>query len=133
MNVKTYLFLRLLIIISLAMIVSSSIILGNFFLPVVAMIAAMLFLWASKKKVKAILHDEFDYKVAGDSARYSIFIYTIISAVLGIYFMASRGQNQNYELLGSIFSYSACFLLILQSLIFKYLRSKNYKNIKNED
>lgn len=129
MQAKTFLFIRLLTAASLAMIVSVSITLGNYVLPLVAMTAAIVFLWTTKKKVQAVLEDELDYKVAGDASRYATTIYAILSAILGIYFMARRADNSAYELLGSVLCYSTCFLMILQSLLFKFLRNKNYGSV----
>ncbi|MFA5009389.1 MAG: DUF2178 domain-containing protein [Candidatus Paceibacterota bacterium] len=133
MQAKTFFFIRILTAIFLAMIVSVSITLGNFILPLVAMVTAIVFLWTTKKKVQAILEDELDYKIAGEASRLAVMIYAMLSAALGIYFIACRENNYIYEILGSVLCYSTCFLMILQSLIFKYLRNKNYQNIKNED
>lgn len=126
MQAKTFLFIRLLVAALLAMVVSVGITLGSYILPLIALIAAVVFLWATKKKVQAVLEDELDYKVAGDASRYAIIIYATLATILGIYFMARRAENPAYELLGSALCYSTCFLMILQSLLFKFLRKKNY-------
>ena len=126
MQAKTFLFIRILTTILLAMIVSVSIVSGNYILPVAAVIVAVVFLWSTKKKVNAILEDELDYRVGGEASRYAVFVYSILSALLGVYFVANRAVNPNYELLGQTLCYSTCFLMILQSLLFKFLRNKNY-------
>lgn len=133
MQAKTFLFIRLLTASLLAIIVSIGITLGNYILPLVAMITAIFLLWTTKKKVQAVLEDELDYKLAGDASRFAVIIYAMLCAILGIYFMACRAINPVYELLGSVLCYSTCFLMILQSMIFKYLKNKNYQKIKNED
>ncbi|MDD5568901.1 MAG: DUF2178 domain-containing protein [Candidatus Pacebacteria bacterium] len=133
MNEKTYTIIKLLTVMLLAITVSVSVVAGNYILPIIATLAALVLLWTTKKKVATVLEDELDYKVAGDAARYSIFIFSIGSVVLALYFMANRTQNSAFELLGSVFAYSASFLILLQSIIFKILRNKNYGSEKNDN
>ncbi|MFA5013251.1 MAG: DUF2178 domain-containing protein [Candidatus Paceibacterota bacterium] len=133
MNEKTYTFIKLLTAILLAATVSTSITIGNYIVPIIATLAAFVILWTMKKRVATVMEDELDYKVAGDAARYSITIFSIASVILAIYFMANKASNAGFELLGSTLAYSACFLIILQSVFFKFLRSKNYGTSKNDN
>ncbi len=126
MSEKTYKFAKIITAFLLAMIVSISITINSYIIPLIAVAAAMALMIGMKKNVKAVVADEMDYYIAGNAARLSITIYSITAMVLSVYFMAERGKNPIYELLGSIFAYSTCALIILQSLIFKLMRNRNY-------
>lgn len=75
MTAKKYLIIRLAVAAILAGIVSSSILTGNYILPIVAVAAFAAFLYTMKKKVKEVMIDERDFAIAGDAARYALNLY----------------------------------------------------------
>lgn len=133
MDIKTYAILRTIIVVLLAAIFSASVAANNYIIPFAAAIAAMAVLIPMKKKVQAVLEDERDYFLAGNAARYALSIYCVFGAIASLVLMANRNVNPEFELIGSLVAYSTCGLLILQSIIFKIMKNKNYANAKNDD
>jgi uncharacterized membrane protein len=133
MTKKSYSISRITIAIVLALICSISIEIQNYIIPAVAVITAMIVLMGMRKRVDTILADEMDYHIAGKAARYAINIYCVITAMLSLYFIAERAKDPVYELLSSIFSYSTCAVLGMNSLIFILLKNKKYARTENEN
>lgn len=125
MDKKTYLFFRLLVVALVAGIVSVSVVQGNYIVPMVVAITAALVIYAAKKRVKGVLADERDYQIAGSAARWSLNVYAAFAAVTSMILMAQRSANPIFEPVAQVFAYSACALLITQSLLFKYFQNKN--------
>ena len=124
MKQKTYKIVRILFAMLVAMICSISVVQGNYVLPLFVGITAAIALYAVKKRVSGVLADERDYRNAGDAARWSLNIYAVLAAIASMVLMASREVNSQFELAAQILAYSACGLLIAQSLLFKYFQEK---------
>jgi len=124
MTVKKYLYFKLVIATILSGVISSSIVRGNYILPIVALIASVGFIYFAKKRVEGVVEDERDYKIAGKAARYSISIFGAISGIIVIVLFSLRGNNPTFEIIGSTLAYAVCGLLITSSLIFKYYQNK---------
>ncbi len=122
MTAKRFLVYRLIAAALIGAIVSLSITLGNYILPVAAILTFILVLRALKKQVKEVLEDERDYEIAGKAARYALSVFSAMAAVVIIVLFARRGQNPLYEAIGSTLAYAICALLIFYSLIFKYFQ-----------
>lgn len=121
MSTKQYTICRLLITMMLAALVSISVVQGFVVLPIVSVLAAIALLWYCRARTKSILADERDYKISGQAARYAISVYAIPAALASVVFITLREQNSAYEIIGHVLAYSVCFLLLVQSFIFKYL------------
>lgn len=124
MNKKTFDRIRMATAAVLGGIVSISVAQGSYAIPLIATLTALVLMVAMKKKVTGAIDDERDYQVAGNAARWTISAFAILSALASIILMAQRNANPAYELLGSVFAYSACFVLILQSAFFYYFNQK---------
>ncbi|MFA5087295.1 MAG: DUF2178 domain-containing protein [Candidatus Paceibacterota bacterium] len=133
MDIKTYAVLRTIIVILLAAIFSASVAANNYIIPFVVAIAALAVLVTMKKKVQAVMEDERDYFLAGNAARYALSIYCIFGAIASLVLMANRNVNPEFELIGSLVAYSTCGLLILQGLIFKIMKNRNYGSPKDDN
>jgi uncharacterized membrane protein len=121
MNNKQFKIFRIILAMILAIIISQAIILENFILAIFAMIVAVVLMIFVRKKVKDIIADERDYKIAGSAARYAITGFSAV-AVGFMFFFMSQKQNPVYEAIGSTLAYSVCGLMLTYSLIFIYLR-----------
>lgn len=126
MNIKAYNRIRLLIAAALAAMVSFSVVRGNYILPLVAVAAALAVVLAMRRRVEGVINDERDYHIAGNAARWTISIYTILAATASIIFMAEKEANASFEILGSVLAYSACFLMLLNSALFYIFAGKNH-------
>jgi uncharacterized membrane protein len=103
----------------IAGVVSMSVVQGNYILPLIIAITAAVVLYIMKRQVTGVLADERDYLVAGKAARWASSIYAILAAAGSMVLMAMRAENPIYETIAQVLAYSACFLLIMQSILFK--------------
>ncbi len=126
MTLKQYKFWRLAIIILLSFSISISISLENYYLPLIFMLTALAGIYYCRKQVetKNIIADERDYKIAGNAARYTIFIYAWIGAILTFVLMAISGREGILYILSQYFAFSVCFLMLLNAFLFKHLSKK---------
>lgn len=105
--------------------ISISINYKNWYLAVLCILAALVLLIALKKRVKEVLYDERDYIIAGKAARLTISIYAMICAVLGIILYIIAKENLVLFGVSNTLLYSACFLIFLNSILFKIYEKKN--------
>lgn len=90
------------------------------------MFSAMAIMYYCRKQLKTedVLADERDYKIAGDAARYSIYIFGLFGAVTTFVLMALSEKQQNLYLVSQFFAFSVCFLLLLNAFLFKFLSKR---------
>ena len=127
MTLKQYQVCRLAIVIALAMSISISISLENYYLPLVFLLSSVAGLYYCRKQLKTekVLADERDYQVAGNAARYTIFIYGWVGAIGTFILMAMSGKNSFFYTLSQYLAFSVCFLMLLNAILFKYLSKRN--------
>jgi uncharacterized membrane protein len=126
MTTKQYKICRLAIIVVLSMSVSISINLGNYYLPVVFMLSGVAGMYYCRKQLKTeiVMADERDYHVAGNAARYTIYIYGWVGAVGTFVFMAISEKEGIFYVLSQYLAFSVCFLLLLNAFLFRYLSKR---------
>ncbi|MFA5387641.1 MAG: DUF2178 domain-containing protein [Candidatus Paceibacterota bacterium] len=124
MDIKNYNKIRLVIAAVLGGMVSFFVVQGNYLLPIIAAVAAFAVVLFMRRRVKGVINDERDYYIAGNASRWTISIYAILAAVSSMVFMALKSRNPSFEALGSFLAYSACFILILNSILFRYFSKK---------
>ncbi len=125
MDKKTFYYVRIVTAMVVAAVCSIAVAQGNYILPLIVGITAAIAIYSVKKRVTGVLEDERDYLVAGKAARWTLSIYTIAAAIASLVLMAMRQNGPSYELVAQMFAYSACFLLIAQSLIFRSFSRKS--------
>lgn len=125
MTARKFLIYRLISVMVMAGIISASISINNYILPIVAVITFSIFLYAMKKKVSEVLEDERDYEIAGKASRYAISIFGAVSGIIIIILFALRSRDQIYEVIGSVLAYAVCALLLAYSVLFKYFQRRN--------
>ncbi len=126
MTNKQYHYCRLVIVIILSASISISITMNNYYLPIVFTLSAMAGMYYCRKqlKTKAVLADERDYQVAGNAARYSIFIYGWIGAIGTFVLMAISEKQGVLYAISQYLAFSVCFLMLLNAILFKYLSKR---------
>jgi uncharacterized membrane protein len=99
---------------------------NNYYLPIVFTLSAMAGMYYCRKqlKTKAVLADERDYQVAGNAARYSIFIYGWIGAIGTFVLMAISEKQGVLYAISQYLAFSVCFLMLLNAILFKYLSKR---------
>lgn len=123
MTIKKFYVYRMVIAALLAAVMSISITINNYLLAIVSVITAVLIILMLKRNVSEVIADERDYELAGKSARYSMAIFAVMATIITFVLLLFRETNPLYETAASILAYSICGLMIINSIIFKYLRS----------
>jgi uncharacterized membrane protein len=124
MTAKKFLVLKIAVAIFISVAVSAAITAQQYFIPIPIVIIGATLLHISKKRVKDVMEDERDFEIAGKSARYSMNIFAFLAVGAVFMLLWLRNFNPYFDAVAATLSYSVCFLLILYSLIFKYLAVK---------
>lgn len=127
MTLKQYNIYRVIIGVILAMSVSMSIVLKNYYLPIVLVVIGRAVMYYLRKQLKTteVIADERDYKLAGDAARYTITVYGLIGTFGIFILMALSGGKEDFiYILSQYLAFSICFLFLLNVVLFKYLSRK---------
>lgn len=125
MTLKKYKTIKIVVAILVAILVVQSLALRNYLFPFIGIASAMLILFYLRGKLKnEVLEDERDYDVGGKSARSAIQTFSMIASVVMIVLYAKQDLNPLYLPIASTLAYSVCFLMILYSAIFGFLRRK---------
>jgi len=132
MTLEKYNKIRLAFVVVIAMIISQSIVLNNFVIPLSAVIIGSLALMLLRKRVTDIVADERDYALAGKSAFLALQIYSWISVVAMVAFYSLRDINPSYESIGMTLAFSTCILTIIYSLIFHFYNGISFSKNKNK-
>lgn len=125
MTKKMFSICRIIAVIIVSIVVSIFINLGNWYVPVAAIMASWIFLYTTRGKVKEVMADERDYAIAGKASSWAMKIYLSLSVIIGIilYTMGERGD----VLFGTATTllYSACFIMLLYAVIFNIYARKD--------
>jgi len=126
MTTKQYKICRLVIAVVLSASISISISIENYYLPIIFLFSSFAGMYYCRKqlKTKKVMADERDYQVAGNAARYAIFIYGILGSVSTFVLMAISQREGIIYVLSQYLAFSVCFLLVLNAFLFKYLSKK---------
>jgi uncharacterized membrane protein len=131
MTLKKYNIARAVIAALVAILVSQSIVLHNYFLPIMGIAFAMMILFYMRGKLKnEVLEDERDYEIGGNAARWAIQIFSFFAAFIMIFLYAKRDINPSYLPIASTLAYSTCFLMLLYSFIFRYFQKIKFMKDK---
>lgn len=128
MTKKTYLIYRILTVLVVSIITSISVNTGNWYLLVVILITAWIFLSALKRKVKDVLVDERDYQIAGKASLHAMTIFNMIAVTAGLILYISGKDDPVLFSIGNVLVYSACFLMFLYAVLFKIYVRKDERN-----
>lgn len=121
MTLKKFKIIKIVVVVLLAILVSQSVALHNYILPIIGIASAMMVLFYLRSKLKnEVVADERDYKMGGDSARWSIQIFSIFAVIVMIILYAKQDLNPSFLPIAVTLAYSVCFLMILYSLIFHF-------------
>jgi uncharacterized membrane protein len=124
MRENKFRFYKILIVVALAIIISSAVTTGSFVIPIVALVAAIVAILLLKTKVKDVMSDERAEKIGGFAARLSMTLTSIAMAITSFVFVALRQQYPELLTAGYVLSYFVCGMLILYSIVFKYKYSR---------
>lgn len=126
MTKKAFSICRIVAVAIVTVIVSAGINLGNWYLPVAAIVASWVFLYLIRHSIREVVADERDYLIAGKSSSSALKAYLIVSVIAGI-ILYTMGKNDNEVLfnIATTLLYSACFLMVFQAVSFKIYERKD--------
>ena len=125
MTKKAFSIWRIIAVMVVSTTVGTFINLGNWYLPVISVIASWIFLSAMKKRVKEVIADERDYMIAGKASNHAMNVHILISVIVGIILYTVGGREGMMLGIATTLLYSACFLMLLYSVLFKIYERKN--------
>ncbi|MFZ5390942.1 MAG: DUF2178 domain-containing protein [Patescibacteria group bacterium] len=128
MTIKQYKWLKMFMVIGLAILFGQSFVNQNFWLAVPLLVSAALLMYYWRRQLQGVVADERDYALGGQAARLAIQIYAWLAVVLMLASYSLKYLNPVYETIGLVLAYSTCLLLILYAFIFHY-----YNKIKLTD
>ncbi|MFA4960418.1 MAG: DUF2178 domain-containing protein [Candidatus Pacearchaeota archaeon] len=125
MEYRKFMIYRVLIVVILAMIVSTFVSIGNYIIPLVVFILAIITMFTLKKKIIEKLTDERIDKIAGKASRITMTVSVLAMVLIGIVLIALRESYPEYLIVGNVLAYFACGILIFYSILFKiFLKMK---------
>ncbi|MFA5750806.1 MAG: DUF2178 domain-containing protein [Candidatus Paceibacterota bacterium] len=131
MSKKQFKIIQICIAVILALIFSQSIILENYFIPIIAVLIGLgLLLWL-KTKVKDVLADERDWQIGGKSAILSLQIFSGVMVPIIFVLYILKDTNPTFEPIAMALSFSVVFIMLLYSLIFTYLSKYKFGDKKS--
>jgi len=125
MTKKAFSIYRIIAVIIVTIIVSISINYGNWYLPVISIMASWLFLYTLRRKVKEVIADERDYIIAGKASGLAMKIYISFSVIIGMILYSTGKENEILFNIATTLLYSACFLMIFYAVLFKIYEKKD--------
>jgi len=125
MTKKAFSIYRIIAVIIVTIIVSISINYGNWYLPVISIMASWLFLYTLRRKVKEVIADERDCIIAGKASGLAMKIYISFSVIIGMILYSTGKENEILFNIATTLLYSACFLMIFYAVLFKIYERKD--------
>jgi uncharacterized membrane protein len=132
MTLKTYNKIRIGVVIVTAFIFSQSLVLRNFFIPIMVLGLSSLTLFYLRKKVVEVITDERDYQIGGKSALLTIQLTSWIGVIIMFILYALSNTNPFYQPIAMTLAFSICILMLTYSAIFKYYSKHNFKDEKRD-
>ena len=124
MTEKQFKIYQIVTTILLAGVVSSSIVAGNYILPIIAVSIALAFIYTTKKMVKGIIEDERIVKIRQKSSRAAMTIFNIGAALISVVFMALSKTQSQFLVPGQTIAYLVCALMFLDVILYSYYEKK---------
>jgi len=125
MKYNKYRFWKLLIVIILAATTGVFVTTGNYVIPLLVLVIASILIFGMKRKLEEKLTDERMDKIARKSSRIVLVLTTIAMAVAGIILISLRESFPQYLIIGYVLSYTACGMLLLYVVLFKFFQDRN--------
>lgn len=125
MELDTYRKIRTAIMLSIVTVVAFGVIQNSNFLVVLAATLGIVALYASRRGLSEVLHDERTVLFRSKAASATLAIITVGMAIIGLSLILLNGYGiGNYEQIGYLLVYQACIVLFLNALLGYYYRNK---------
>jgi uncharacterized membrane protein len=121
MSYKTYRMIQALNGVVLGGIIGASVGLGNWIVPLCAVIISVAVMMVLRRRVREIVADERNYTIAEKAARLTMLIGVIGMVVVGaVLLMVGRGDSPGLTQAGFALVYAACALLVINYVAYYY-------------
>ncbi|MFA4999649.1 MAG: DUF2178 domain-containing protein [Parcubacteria group bacterium] len=128
MTKKTFTICKVVAVIIVGFVTGVSVNNGNWYLPIAFLVTAWVSLFALKNRVKGVIADERDYRLAGKASMRAMTTYNALAVIAGLILYISEKDNAVLFSVGSTLLYSACLLMIIYSILFKIYERKDERN-----
>ena len=126
MTSKTLRILTAVIAVALALVVGWSITVGNFFVPIIAVVLTIGLSYFLRRRTKEVTKDErtalLYEKAAGATIRFCVPLVAFIGIIL---FALRECLSPEMEAAGYVLAYVACGLLVVHSAFYSYYSRKH--------
>jgi uncharacterized membrane protein len=125
MSYKTFRMIQALNGVLLGGIMGASVALGNWIIPVAAVIISLAAMMILRRQVKEIIADERIYTIAEKAARLTVQIVAIGMAIIGAILLGvSRNEVTGLRQIGFTLLYATCALLVINYIAYSYYSRK---------
>jgi uncharacterized membrane protein len=121
---KQYKLYKLLIVILLAIAIGLLVSAGNFILPLIIFIVAILFEFLLRGKVDTPLTDERLNNIGGKASRAVFVTFALLMAAAGIVLISLRDLSPYCLIIGNMLLGIECSMMLLYAILFKYYSKK---------
>jgi uncharacterized membrane protein len=114
MSFKTFTVIKLVVVIIMGGLIGWAVTIGNYWIPIPAVIAALVIVFLFRRGVKEVVVDERVYSIAEKAAYLAFRIFGIAAAVIGATFVA-LGYETVPELqpIGLTLDFAVCGLMVI--------------------
>ena len=121
MSYNTFKLIRLIIVIILGVLVAWSAYQGNAWVPVPAVIAAIIILLLFKRSVKEVIVDERVWSVAYKASRLAFIAFSVGAVTTGATLLAlGQADSPDFKPMGFTLCYSVCALVVLYNIAYTF-------------
>jgi uncharacterized membrane protein len=126
MSIKTYRNWRLALIAIISALAAVSVIMGNAYILIAAVVIGMIVIFILRRRVKEVLYDERTCTIAYKAARLTVSVVGIGMAVAGAIFLAFNRDNLSSTpaQVGFALLYATCGLLVINQAAYTYYNRK---------
>ncbi len=128
MTKKQYNIIKSILVIALVFLGGRAVVWGNFVTPILGLAAISAVLLYLRGRVKEIMVDEMDIRISERAASMAIRTFSWITVIAAIVLYSLRGINPAFTIAGGVLAYLVCFLLILMTGFYYYLRKYGKQN-----
>lgn len=120
MTQEQYRWVKLAIVVIMAIFFSQAIAFKNYFIPIAALVVMSLAMLYLRKKVKGVIADERDYATGGKAALLTVQIYSWLAVCAMFVMYGLKEFNPAYEPIAMTLAFSTTILMLTYAAIFRY-------------
>ena len=126
MTLKQFSLIRILLFLVIGLVVTTAVIINNFFLALSGILVGLVFLFLVRHRYKKVIIDERVGTISGLAGRITYQLSTLLLAGLSIFLIISSQNRGDFftETLGVTFGYVAILNMALYAFLFHYFNKK---------